>query len=165
MADLVNVKVKLDQAMKLLSELDGNKYKMRRRILSGVGVAVKNKVRKSYKSFFRKQTGTLYKSLNSRVIKNGKAAIVSPSAAKDKVRYGYVLSKGATIEARKGDFLTFRIGDKWVRKHSVTIPERDWVSGPAKRYLASSELKTKLDQLTQREIDKAEKAAQRKASG
>ena len=34
-----------------------------------------------------------------------------------------------------------------------------------KRYLASSELKTKLDQLTQREIDKAEKAAQKKASG
>ncbi len=164
MADLVNVKVKLDQAMKLLSELDGNKFKMRRRILSGVGVAVKNKVRKSYRSFFHKQTGTLYKSLNSRVIKNGKAAIVSPSAARDKVRYGYVLSKGTTIEARKGELLTFKIGDKWVRKHSVRIPERDWVSGPAKRYLASSELKVKLEQLTQREIDRAEKAAQRKAS-
>ena len=162
MAELVNIKSDLDEAMDFLKKLDGNKNSMRRRILSGVGTAVKGKVKKSYKSFFNKQTGTLYKSLNSRVIKNGKAVIVSPSANKDKVRYGYVLAKGTTIEPKKGDLLTFKIGEKWIRKHSVRIPERDWVGEPSKRYMASAELKERLDTLTQREVDRAEKAAPKK---
>lgn len=162
MAEMLNIKADLDEAMDMLSELETNKFKMRRRILSGVGTAVKNSVKKSYRSFFHKRSGTLYKSLNSRIIKNGKAAIVSPSAQNGKVRYGYVLAKGTTIEPKNGELLTFKIGDKWIRKHSVTIPEKDWVAGPAKRYMASSELKEKLDQLTQREIDRAEKASQKK---
>lgn len=162
MAELVNIKSDLDEAMVFLKKLDGNKNSMRRRILSGVGTAVKGKVKKSYKSFFNKQTGTLYKSLNSRVIKNGKAVIVSPSASKDKVRYGYVLAKGTTIEPKKGVLLTFKIGEKWIRKHSVRIPERDWVGEPSKRYMASAELKERLETLTQREVDRAEKAAQKK---
>lgn len=162
MGEIINVKADLDEAMDLLSELDGNKSRMRRRILSGVGVAVKNSVKKSYRSFFHKRTGTLYKSLNSKVMKNGKAVIISPSAERDGVRYGYVLSKGTTIDAKKGDFLTFRIGDKWIRKKSVTIPEKDWVVGPARKFLEGGEMKTRLDKLTQREIDRAEKAAARK---
>ena len=162
MAELVNIKSDLDEAMDFLKKLEGNKNSMRRRILSGVGTAVKGKVKKSYKSFFNKQTGTLYKSLNSRVIKNGRAVIVSPSANKDKPRYGYVLAKGTTIEPKKGDFLTFKIGDKWIRKHSIRIPERDWVSGPARRYMASTELRERLETLTQREVDRADRAAQKK---
>ena len=159
MAELVSIKTDLDEAMDLLAELDGNKFRIRRRILSGVGTAVKNQVRKSYKSYFKRQTGTLYKSLNSKVIKNGSAVIISPSAEKKNVRYGYVLSRGSTLVAKEHDFLTFKIGEKWIRKHSITIPERDWVTEPAKRYMASSQLKAKIEQLTQKEIDKAEKAA------
>lgn len=159
MAEQVSIKTDLDEAMDMLSELDGNKARMRRRILSGVGTAVKNQVRKSYKSFFRKQSGALYKSLNSKVVRDGSAVIVSPNAEKKNVRYGYVLSKGSTIVAKEHDFLTFKIGEKWVRKHSITIPARDWVTEPAKRYMASSKLKDKIEQLTQKEIDKAEKAA------
>ena len=164
MAELVSIKANLDEAMNMLSELDGNQARMRRRILSGVGTAVKNQVRKAYKGFFKKQTGTLYKSLNSRVIKNGSAVIISPKAEKNKVRYGYVLSKGSTIVAKEHDFLTFKIGEKWFRKHSITIPERDWVAEPAKRYMASSQLKDRIEQLTQKEIDKAERAAAKKST-
>ena len=162
MADFIYIKSDLDQAMKMLSELEGNKDKMRRRILSGVGVAVKGKVKKAYRGFFRRQTGTLYKSIKSRVTRNGKAVIVSPTAKKGDVKYGYVLAKGTTIKPKKHDFLSFNIGGKWIRAHSVTLPERDWVEGPAKKFLGGSEMKERLDVLVQREITRAEKAAAKK---
>lgn len=164
MADFLYVKSDLDQAMRMLSDLDGNKDKMRKRILSGVGIAVKGKVKKAYRSFFHKKSGVLYKSIKSKVTRNGKAAIVFPSAKTNDVKYGYVLAKGGTIKPKKRHgLLSFQIGDKWVKAHSVTLPERDWVEGPARKYLESSELKERLDVLAQKEITKAEKAAQKRA--
>lgn len=162
MAEMVSVKTDLDEAMHLLKELDGSQVKMRRRILSGIGTAVKNQVKKNYKSLLNKNSGSLYKSLNSKVIKSGKAVIVSPSAEKNKVRYGYVLAKGSVIKPKNKDFLTFRIGDKWIRKHQVTIPERNWVESPAKQYLSSISYRQKIDSLVDKEIQRAEKAAQKK---
>lgn len=162
MAEMVSVKTDLDEAMSLLKELDGNQVKMRRRILSGIGTAVKNQVKKNYKSLLNKNTGSLYKSLNSKVIKSGKAVIVSPSAENNKVRYGYVLAKGSVIKAKNGDLLTFKIGDKWIRKHQVTIPERNWVEQPTKQYLNSISYRQKIDSLVDKEIKRAEKAAQKK---
>ncbi|MBR6235025.1 MAG: hypothetical protein IKR01_04165, partial [Spirochaetales bacterium] len=77
--------------------------------------------------------------------------------------YGYALAKGSTITAKEGEFLTFKIGDKWIRRHSVTLKPRDWIEAPAKQYLASSSYRERLEQLVQKEIDRAEKAALRKA--
>ena len=164
MAEFINIKTDLNEAMTLLKELDGNKDKMRKRVLSGVGTAAKNKVKKAYKSLLNKQSGTLYKSLYSKVVRSGKAVIIAPSAEKNKVRYGYVLAKGGTIKAKNGDFLTFKIGDKWIRKHQVTLPERDWVEKPVKQYLQSADYKNKLDALVQKEITRAEKAAAKKTT-
>lgn len=161
MAEFINIKTDLDEVQKFLSELDGNKDKMRRRVLSGVGTAAKNEAKKSYRSLLNKQTGTLYKSLYSKVVRSGKAVIVAPSAEKDKVRYGYVLAKGTTIRAKNDEFLTFKIGDKWIRKHEVTIKEHDFVEGPVKRYLSSQSYRDKLDALMKKEIERAEKAAQK----
>ena len=161
MAEFVNIKTDLDEVQKFLSELEGNKEKMRRRVLSGVGTAAKNASKKAYRSLLNKQTGTLYKSLYSKIIKSGKAVIIAPSATKDEVRYGYVLAKGTTIKPKDGEFLTFRIGDKWIRKHSVTIKEHDWVEGPVKKYLSSQSYRTKLDDLMRKEVERAEKAAQK----
>jgi len=162
MAEMISVKADLDETMRLLKELDGNKVKMRRRVLSGIGQAVKSHVKKSYKNLLHKQSGDLYKSLNSKVIRSGKAAIVSPSASHDKVRYGYVPAKGSVIKPKNKEFLTFRIGDKWIRKHEVTMKPNDWVEGPAKQYLSGSSYKQKLDALLEKEIQRAEKAAQKK---
>lgn len=162
MAETISIKTDLDQSMRLLDELDGNKDKMRRRLLSGVGTAVKNYVKRQYKNFLNKQSGSLYKSLNSKVVRTGKEVIISPSATSNKVRYGYVLAKGATIKPRKKKFLSFKIGDKWIRAHSVTIEARDWVEGPAKQYIDSLAYKQKIDALIEKEIKRAEKAAQKK---
>ena len=159
MAEFISVKTDIDEVMDFLSELDGNKDKMRRRILSSVGTAVKSHVRKSYRGFLHKNTGMLYKSLNSKVIRSGKAVIISPYAEHNKARYGYVLAKGSVIKPRNGEFLTFRIGDKWIRKKQVSIPSRDWVEGPAKQYLSSMSYRQKLDELVDKELIRAEKAA------
>lgn len=157
MAAEISVKADLDDVMETLSEIDGNKEKMRRRVLSGIASAVKSKVKRSYSALLHKRSGTLYKSIQSKVSRDGRLAIVSPSATSNGVRYGYVLAKGTTIVPKKANTLTFQIDGKWIRKHSITLPERDWVEKPAKDYIDSPAYKAKLDSLVQKEIDKAEK--------
>ena len=162
---LVNVKADVDEAMAMLSDLHGNRKAMRRRILSGIGTAVKQNVKSRYSAMLHKKSKTLYKSVTAKVFKSGAAVKISPRAEKGNILYGYALAKGSTITARNGDFLTFKVGDKWVKRHSVKLQPRDWIEAPAKRYLSSSSYRERLDQLVQREIDRAEKAAMRHNGG
>lgn len=39
-------------------------------------------------------------------------------------RYANVHDKGKTITAKKAPYLTFKVGGRWARKKSVTIPQR-----------------------------------------
>ncbi len=157
MAAEISVKADLDDVMRTLSDIEGNKERMRKRVLSGIASAVKGKVKSSYRKHLNKRSGTLYKSIQSKVCRDGRMAIVSPSASSSGVRYGYVLAKGTTIVPKKAKTLTFQIDGKWIRKHSVTLPERDWVEKPARDYIDSPSYKAKLDTLVQREIDRAER--------
>ena len=160
---LVNVKADVDEAMAMLQDLHGNRNSMRRRILSGIGTAVKQHVKSRYSALLHKRSRTLYKSVNAKVFKSGAAVKISPRAEHENKLYGYALAKGSTIEAKNSDFLTFKVGDKWVKRHFVTLKPRDWIEAPAKQYLSSSSYRERLDQLIQKEIDKAEKAAAKKA--
>ena len=148
----------------MLENLNGNRKSMRRRILSGIGPSVKQAVKKNYTSLLKKQSRTLYKSVTAKIFKTGAAVKISPRAQRSNILYGYALAKGSTIKAKDSEFLTFRIGDKWIRKQQVTLKPVDWIEAPAKRYLQSSSYRQRLDELVQKEIDRAEKAAQRKAA-
>lgn len=148
----------------MLENLNGNRKSMRRRILSGIGTSVKQAVKKNYTSLLKKQSRTLYKSVTAKIFKSGAAVKISPRAQRSNILYGYALAKGSTIKAKDSEFLTFRIGDKWIRKQQVTLKPVDWIEAPAKRYLQSSSYRQRLDELVQKEIDRAEKAAQRKAT-
>lgn len=148
----------------MLENLNGNRKSMRRRILSGIGTSVKQAVKKNYTSLLKKQSRTLYKSVTAKIFKSGAAVKISPRAQRSNILYGYALAKGSTIKAKDSEFLTFRIGDKWIRKQQVTLKPVDWIEAPAKRYLQSSSYRQRLDELVQKEIDRAEKAAQRKAA-
>lgn len=148
----------------MLENLNGNRKSMRRRILSGIGTSVKQAVKKNYTSLLKKQSRTLYKSVTAKIFKTGAAVKISPRAQRSNILYGYALAKGSTIKAKDSEFLTFRIGDKWIRKQQVTLKPVDWIEAPAKRYLQSSSYRQRLDELVQKEIDRAEKAAQRKAA-
>lgn len=160
---LINVKADVDEAMEMLENLNANRKSMRRRILSGIGTAVKQHVKSRYSALLHKRSKTLYKSVTAKVFKSGAAVKISPRAEHENKLYGYALAKGSTIEAKNSEFLTFKIGDKWIRKHSITLKPRDWIEAPAKQYLASASYRQRLDQLVQREIDRAEKAAAKKA--
>ena len=161
---LINVKADVDEAMAMLENLNGNRKSMRRRILSEIGTSVKQAVKKNYTSLLKKHSRTLYKSVTAKIFKSGAAVKISPQAQRSNILYGYALAKGSTIKTKDSEFLTFRIGDKWIRKQQVTLKPVDWIEAPAKRYLQSSSYRQRLDELVQKEIDRAEKAAQRKAA-
>lgn len=147
----------------MLENLNGNRKSMRRRILSGIGTSVKQAVKKNYTSLLKKQSRTLYKSVTAKIFKSGAAVKISPRAQRSNILYGYALAKGSTINSKDSEFLTFKIGDKWIRKQQVTLKPVDWIEAPAKRYLQSPSYRQRLDELVQKEITRAEKAAQRRA--
>jgi hypothetical protein len=160
----VSVETDLAEALSYLEGLGANRDKMLRRLLGGIGTAARSQVRKAYKSQgLSKGSGALYKSINRRVIRSGKAVIVEAKAASQetKVFYGYALAKGARITAKDGGWLTFQKDGKWVRVHSVKLPERDFVAAPVKKYLGSTAFKTKLDALVQKEVARIEKGNKR----
>ena len=148
----------------MLENLHGNRKAMRRRILSGIGTSVKQAVKKSYNSLLHKKSKTLYKSVTAKVFKSGAAVKISPRAQRNNILYGYALAKGSTIKAKDSPFLTFKVGEKWVKKQSVTLKPVDWIEAPASRFLTSMSYKQRLDELVQKEIDRAEKAARKKAT-
>lgn len=156
----VSIETDLAEALGYLESLGANRHKAMRRILGGIGTAARSQVRKAYKSQgLSKGSGALYKSISRRVIRSGKAVIVEAKAASDKTKvfYGYALAKGSRITAKDGGWLTFQKDGKWVRVHSVKLPERDFVAAPVKNYLGTTAFKTKLDQLVQREVARIEK--------
>jgi len=160
----VSVETELSEALTYLESLGANRHKAMRRILGGIGTAARSQVRKAYKSQgLSKGTGALYKSISRRVIRSGKAVIVEAKASseKTKVFYGYALAKGARISAKEGGYLTFQKDGKWIRVHSVKLPERDFVAAPVKKYLSSTAFKTKLEALVQREVARIEKENKR----
>lgn len=161
---LINVKADVDEAMRMLQDLNGNRKAMRRRILSGIGTAVKQHVKSRYSTMLNRRSRTLYKSVTAKVFRDGAAVKISPRAENRNILYGYALAKGSTITAKRGSLLTFQVGEKWIRKHSVTLKPRDWVEEPARQYLSGASYRQRLEQLVQKEIDRAEKAARRKAS-
>jgi hypothetical protein len=156
----VSVETDLSDALRYLESLGAHRDKTMRRMLSGIGTAAKNQVKKAYKSYgLSKGTGALYKSISRKVIRSGKAVIVEAKAQSERnnVFYGYALAKGARITAKDGGYLTFQKDGKWIKVHSVTLPERDFVAAPVKRYLSSPAFGAKLDQLMQKELKRIEK--------
>lgn len=156
--EFLSIQTDLDEAMKLFDGLEKESPKIRRRLLAGIGTTVKNKAKREYKTLLKQKSGNLYKSLKRRVIKSGKAVVIDAKArAENQVFYGYALAEGSTITAKNDKYLTFQIDGKWVKKESVKLPENDYISKPAERYLGSSEYRQQIDKLVQKEIDKLEK--------
>lgn len=155
----LSLETQFDSALKMLGSLGVNKKKAMRRILSGIGTSARSKVKKAYKSFgLQKGTGELYKSISRKVLRNGKGVIIQAKARNEKgIYYGYALAKGAKIEAKNAPYLTFQKDGKWVKGHSVKLPERDYVAKPVVDYLKTMDFKERFDSLVQKEIDRVMK--------
>lgn len=155
----LSLETQFDSALKMLGSLGVNKKKAMRRILSGIGISARSKVKKAYKSYgLQKGTGELYKSISRKVLRNGKGVIIQAKARNEKgIYYGYALAKGAKIEAKNAPYLTFQKDGKWVKVHSVKLPERDYVAKPVVDYLKTMDFKERFDSLVQKEIDRVMK--------
>ena len=148
-----------NEALRMLSRLGVDKQKAMKRMLGSIGTSAKAKVKKAYKTYgLHKESGDLYKSITRRVVKSGKGVIVEAKAQTDKgLFYGYAIAKGARITAKNGQYLTFQKDGKWVKVHSVKLPERDFVAKPVVDYLKSQAFKERFEALVQKEIDRVEK--------
>ena len=79
-----SVETDLSEPLKYLQNLGVSKHKVMRRMLSGIGTAAKNQVKKAYKSYgLSKGTGSLYKSITRRVLRSGKGVLVEAKAQTD----------------------------------------------------------------------------------
>ncbi len=159
-----SVKTEFDEALKLLEKLGGDRKKMMRRLLSGIGTSAKAKVKKTYKTYgLHKNSGELYKSIKSRVVRSGRGVIIDAKAQSDGgIFYGYALAKGARITAKDGGFLSFQKDGKWIRAKEVKLPERDFVARPVEEYLKTQAFRDRLDSLVQKEIDRIERESVKK---
>ena len=106
-------------------------------ILRALGTGAARQVKKEYP--FKKRTGALYRSVGAHFAKGKKAIVVSAPATdpRNGQRYGFILARGATIRPKHGKTLTFDTLGKWMRLHEAVIPGRDWIAGPAKRWVES----------------------------
>ena len=141
-ADISEVKLSLQGLETYTKWLDSD-------ILRALGSGAVRQVKKEYP--FRKRTGELYRSISARFAKGKKEIVISAPATDptNKQRYGFILVHGVTIRPKNGKTLTFDTLGKWMRKHEVVIPGRDWIDGPAKNWVESEK-----DATIQKVIDK-----------
>lgn len=162
--EAVSIESDISESLDFLQSLGANRDKVMRRVLGSIGTAAKASAKKAYKSYgLSKSSGALFKSITRRVIRSGKAVIVEAKAQdpKNNVFYGYALAKGAHITAKNGKYLTFCKDGKWVKVHSVKLPERDFIAQPVKTYLSTTAFKDKLDAIVEREVQKLEEGVKK----
>lgn len=69
-----------------------------------------------------RDTGRLFNSISYKATARGAQWGVS-----DAIPYAWVLNEGATITAKNGPYLHFKVGGRLVKKNSVTIPRRQFL--------------------------------------
>lgn len=167
----VSIKADIDKAERLLDGVGRDRY-VTRNIMRGVGKAAKKEVKDKYfSSGLHRRSGTLFRSIQSWTTNNGETAVVAPKRSKyskaeraqgkrgykTDVSYGYMLAHGATVTAKNGGYLTFKVNGRWVKVRQTRYEAHDFVEKPIKKYLESASFKTKMDELAQKEIDRIEK--------
>lgn len=161
----IRVSADINEALRFFDGLDVNRKAIKKNLLRSLGTGAKNAVKHSYGQYLRKRTGTLYRSITSKVSRTGKSVVISNNAESGKntakdgraARYGFMLAQGYTIEAKTSHLLTFQVNGQWVRKHSVTVKPVDWVEPSVERYVSSADASQRLDKEFQRQVNYWEK--------
>lgn len=162
----VSVESDLEDVMKTFHGLAKDAKVVRGNVLKRVGQVGRNKAKRNYTSVLNKRSGSLHKSIRTYLSKDKKTAVVTAHKKGDSNRYGFMLAHGYTITPKNGDYLTFRIGDKWVKRHSVTVEPKDFIEGPVNRYIKSAECRLDMEAKLQKEIERIERReAKKEANG
>jgi len=155
MAEFLSIEADLKEVMGAFDALEKQAPTIQRHLLAGIGSKAVSIVKKNYSMSLKKGTGNLYKNIKRMVVKRGNAVVIASKAfSENKKFYGYALAKGSVITAKTAKYLTFKIGDKWFKKHSIKLPERDWFQKPVENFIGSPAYDAQIETLLQKEIDK-----------
>lgn len=177
----VSIETYIDQAMAVFDGLEVNSDQIQKRLMRTTGAGARNYAKRNFK-VLHSRTGTLKKSISYRLGSKGDYVVITNNATSGKAtsrrellsrgprarsrtgigvardaRYGFMLAHGYVSTAKTSRGLTFNINGKWVTKHQVIVPAKDWIEPPVDRYVDSSELQDRLDKELQRQIDYWEK--------
>lgn len=180
--NFVEFDFEIKQAQKLINAIEKQSYNIQRKAMATGGRYIAQQVRRSYTDFFsnppqrhdksampgreKGEPENLKKSIKNKAYRRPKLGQViysnvhafnpyNPSAPK--VLYGAALAKGFTITAKNDKYLTFQVDGKWKKKKEVTVAKRPWVREPADRAAHSQEIVRKMEETTQKELQKLEK--------
>jgi hypothetical protein len=111
-------------------------------------------LRRAYRSSgLHNRTGALYKA----IFGSAKKSTVGYFGILSKQAYKLVpLNYGSVLRPLNAKYLTFKIGDRWAKVESVTIPAHEFLSAGAK-YLGSAEMNTDVDTVLDKEIKRVMK--------
>lgn len=156
MAEIVSIKVDLDEIKRGLQEFENEAPYLEADILQKVGQGAVRAAKRGYGNALEKKSGKLYRGIKYKVNKNKHLVTIASYAAhidryNKSVKYGFALARGATIKAKHHKTLVFQIGGKWIREQSVLLKRYDWLSPPINQYLAGSDY----DADIQKGIDKS----------
>jgi len=161
----IRVSADINEALRFFDGLDVNRKAIKKNLLRTIGTGAKNAVKHSYGQYLRKRTGTLYRSVTSKVSRSGKSVVISNNAESGKntakdgraARYGFMLAQGYTIEAKTSHLLTFQVDGQWKRRHFVRVEAKDWVEPSVERYTKSADANQRLDKEFQKQVNYWEK--------
>lgn len=139
----IQVKAQIDECLKLFDGMNANKKMIRKYLMRSIGTGAKRAAKQGYGAVLSKRSGKLYKSIKSNLRFDGSKLYITNDAdsgkntAKDgrAARYGFMLASGYTIEGKTDRGLTFNVNGKWITKHKVTVPPKDWIDPPVNRYM------------------------------
>ena len=161
---VIDLTVDVKEAERFFRKAGGDSKKIGRRVLATVASKARNKIKREYFSFFKHGggTGNLRKYIKNKSVNKGmERDIYSVAYKKDssgkKVFYGFVHQAGTTILPKKAKVLRFQVDGKWVAAKEVRLSKKDWLHGPADRYMRSSASKTDVEKTLQKEINKLAK--------
>ncbi len=155
---VINVQGDFKNAISELERLGASTKFYKIDMLRAVGRASLSEVKKGYKKYLRQPTGLLYKSYKVKVNrKKGFAIVYSPT----KQYIATAFEKGSVINAKKYKYLTFRLGDVWIKTKSIQLPRAPFFSEGVERY-QSGKLQADIDKILEKAIDKFNKQAEGK---
>lgn len=135
-------------------QLELNSHKIQGKLLAGIGTVIKKIIKKSYSHFLKSITGNLLNNVKRFVRKDKKSVIIYSAAYENKIQYGFVQAKGASILPKSDSVMRFKTSDgNWVTSKGFKIPAKPWVQ-VAEDYPESTACQIQVDKIIQKEINR-----------
>jgi len=162
---VISVSADVSEALAFFDGLNVNKQAIRKNLMRVTGSGAVNAARRGVSNTLHNRTNKLKRGIRFvygfkyDYVKLYSNADSGKPTSKDgrNARYGFMLAHGYTIRDQNEETLTFMIGGRWIRKHQITVPPKDWLEPSVLRYSQSAELDQRLDKEFQRQVNYWEK--------